>query len=350
MQGAAESRAGARKSSANKKAAGKPGDVSASSSAPGPATRTQSSDSSSDPKGPGATKRNSSKRGAKARVSVTSERELRMLVARRLNDFRQRNGKFNGIIRIIADADFLKGCYSLIKGNPGNMTPGSTKVTLDGITDGFFEKTAKDLLTGSFKFSPSRRVMIPKPGKQDLRPLSVGSPREKVVQKALQLLLEGIFEPTFLDCSYGFRPGRSLFGALLRLHLVGAKFTWVIQGDISKCFDRISHSSLTDCLRDKISCDRTLSLISNHIRVGYIDPDTGRQVKQQFGTPQGSVLSPLLANIVLHRLDVFVESELKPQYTQGTSHRANPLYQKLIRSIRLAPTLAERRSFRNALR
>jgi len=125
-----------------------------------------------------------------------------------------------------------------------------------------------------------------------MRPLGIGSPREKIVQKAVSILLECIFEPTFLDCSYGFRYNRSVSQPLKELYLKGKNYQWVIQGDISKCFDEISHSLILDLLGKYISCDRTLSLIAQHISAGYIDPITKQLVKPSIGTPQGSILSP----------------------------------------------------------
>lgn len=103
-----------------------------------------------------------------------------------------KNGKINGIVNLLTNPDFLKECYLEIKSKPGNMSKGTTRETLDGINHKWFENTAREIRTGKFSFSPTRRVMIPKPGKTELRPLSGGSPREKIVQKALAVLLESI--------------------------------------------------------------------------------------------------------------------------------------------------------------
>jgi RNA-directed DNA polymerase len=135
------------------------------------------------------------------------------------------DGKYNGIIRILADPAYLQFCYMLIKSKPGNMSRGLTKETLDGISYSWFEETAKSLLTGKYEFTPSRRVLIPKPGKITKRPLGISSPREKIVHKGLQIILEQIYEPKFLDCSHGFRPHRSTHSALRMLYLKGNQFT-----------------------------------------------------------------------------------------------------------------------------
>lgn len=268
----------------------------------------------------------SSTRVQRSRSKVNNP-TLRMFVQSQLKQYEGRNGKYNGIIKILADVGFLQFCYLLIKGKPGNMSHGATKETLDGITYEWFDKVAKELLTGKYKFTPARRVMIPKPGKKK-RPLGVGSPREKIIQKGLQIILETIFEPKFLDCSHGFRPNRSTHSALRPLYLRSHQMTWVVQGDISKCFDKIPHIKIMNILKKEIACLRTLSLIEKALQIGYIDPKTKRRHTSDMGTPQGSVLSPLLANIVLHELDKFVADSLIPQHHRGTRRRTNPEYNK----------------------
>ncbi len=117
-------------------------------------------------------------------------------------------------IKLISNLDTLILAYELIKSKPGNVTPGLTAETLDGITLNILKEMSEQLASGKFKFSPVRRVMISKPGKSDKRPLSIGNPKEKIVHKAIQLVLESIFEPTFLDCSHGFRPNRGVNTAM----------------------------------------------------------------------------------------------------------------------------------------
>jgi hypothetical protein len=124
-----------------------------------------------------------------------------------------RNGKYYGIFKVMTDKEILFGAYQMIKSKPGNMTPGTDKETLDGISPEYFEKLSVDLRSEKFQFKPARRLYIPKPnGKQ--RPLGIPSPRDKVVQKAMELILNLIFEPIFLDTSHGFRPNRSCHSAL----------------------------------------------------------------------------------------------------------------------------------------
>ena len=256
---------------------------------------------------------------------ASNEDILRRVVGKQLDEYINDNKQYNGIIRIIANPEFLIECYKLIKRKPGNMSKGTKPETLDGINYNWFEKTAEDMLTGRFNFSPARQVMIPKANSSKLRPLQVGQPREKIVQKAIQVLLSAIYEPKFLPVSHGFRPHKSTHSALDTLHLKGGIYVWVVQGDISKCFDSIPHKVILESLQKDIKCARTLNLVERALKVGYIN-EKNIHIKGTIGTPQGSVMSPILSNIVLHSLDLFVENSLKPEYTKGSRRRANPLY------------------------
>lgn len=205
----------------------------------------------------------------------------------------------------ISDPMTLITAYELIKSNPGNMTKGSTKETLDGLDLPTIAKISDLLRKGQFKFKPGRRVWIDKPGKSTKRPLGISPPRDKVVQKAMQMVLEKHFEPNFLECSHGFRPGR---GTHTALKMVDEKFkgtTWMVRGDIEKCYDRFNHNILLRIVSEVIKCVKTLTLIKRALKAGYID--LGKWISAgDKGTPQGSILSPLLSNVVLHKLDVFM--------------------------------------------
>jgi hypothetical protein len=146
------------------------------------------------------------------------EYKLYRVVISELNKYETSEGKYNGIIRII-DSEMLQACYSLIKSNPGNMTPGTEDITLDIINPDWFDKTAKDIKDGRFVFTPARQFLIPKSNKPgEYRPLFIANPREKIVQKALQVILNAIFDPYFSKSSFRFRPGLSLVNALDRIH------------------------------------------------------------------------------------------------------------------------------------
>ena len=240
---------------------------------------------------------------------------------------RDRRGAYNGLINILKKPEYLVACYEEIKGRPGNMTRGSKKETLDGLDMKWIEKLGSELSKGTYNFSPARRVMIPK-GNGKTRPLGINSPREKIVQKALSVTLEQIWEEKFCNTSHGFRPNRSTHSALREIYLHGNNHTWVIQGDITKCFDSISHEIIMKRISRTIKCQRTLELIKKAISAGHVDPESGRVVKTEKGTPQGSVLSPLLSNIVLHELDVFMEKS-KKEFDRGKSRGRNPIYMAL---------------------
>jgi group II intron reverse transcriptase/maturase len=215
------------------------------------------------------------------------------------------------------------------------MTPGVEKETLDRIDLAYFDRLSRDIKSGKFRFSPARRLMIPKPGKPgEYRPLGIASPRQKIVQKALQLVLTVIYEDIFLSCSHGFRPGRGCHTALKDLQLLtgnASAYNWVIEGDISKFFDTIPHDLILKLLGRTIDCPATLNLIKLALKAGFVDPDTRKVVVDDIGTPQGSVLSPLLSNVVLHELDKFITLELYKDFNKGSSRRTNPEWKRLVR-------------------
>jgi len=273
-------------------------------------------------------KSSAEKRGTRNNVSLTNQ-SLRSYVQSKLDQYRDDDGKYNGLINILADVGYLQFCYMLIKGKPGNMSKGITKETLDGLTYQWFVETSEAIKTGGINLKPARRVLIPKAGKPEKRPLGVGSPRDKIIQKGIQIILETIYESQFLDCSHGFRPQRSTHSALQILHLRAHQFSWVIQGDI-KCFDRIPHEIIIKLIEKQIKCDKLLTIIKKTLSAGYKDPINKKIIKSNIGTPQGSVLSPILSNIVLHELDRYIQETVQPKYHKGTRRRTNPVYNKII--------------------
>lgn len=251
-----------------------------------------------------------------------------------INQCRNADGRYGNLMRIISNPKTLILAYLNIKGKPGNMTPGivakGTKPeTLDGIDLKFFYKLSNDLKNGLFEFTPARRVLIPKPGKTEKRPLGIASPRQKIVQKAIQMTLATIYEPIFLECSHGFRPGRSCHSALRQLQLgLGTGWVWALEGDIKSCFDSIPHNIILKLIHRRIDCPTTSNLIRKALEAGYIDPETGKRIQPKVGTPQGSVVSPLLSNIVLHEMDTYIQEELIPSFYCGTTRKQNPEYRR----------------------
>ncbi len=222
--------------------------------------------------------------------------------------------------------------YELIKSIPGNMTPGVGKTTLDSIDVNWFHRISNALSAGRYRFGSIRRVWIPKPNSSDLRPLGIGSPRDKVVQKSLQLALAAVYEPLFLTSSHGFRPNRGCHTALNQVRMQFNHSTWVIDADIRKCFDRIDHDVLMDIIGRIISCKVTLDLIKSALSAGYFDLIGGSFIANLMGTPQGNVLSPLLCNIYLHEFDVFM-NELIDDFNRGDARRRSPLHRRLCREM-----------------
>ena len=215
--------------------------------------------------------------------------------------------------------------YSKLKSNPGNMTPGVNPQTLDGISLRWVEETIQKIANKTFEFQPGRRVMIPKSNGK-MRPLTVAPPRDKIVQEVIRMVLEAIFEPTFTKNSHGFRPNLSCHTALRQVQTQFGSASFYLEGDISKCFDSFSHRILMRIIEEKIKDRQFTALIWKALRAGYFE---FHQVQSSIvGTPQGSVLSPLLANIYLHGLDIFMEERIAG-YNQGKVAKISPAYKAL---------------------
>nr|YP_007890105.1 putative reverse transcriptase [Pleodorina starrii]AFY64375.1 putative reverse transcriptase [Pleodorina starrii] len=252
------------------------------------------------------------------------------------------------LIHYIADLNTLVLAYEMIKSNPGNMTKGTNRETLDGISLTYLHKTSRELLSGTYKFTPARRIYIPKPGKTEKRPLTIASPREKVVQKAIEIVLNIIYDPMFLPTSHGFRPKKSTHSALSLIDIQFKGAAWFIEADITKCFDSIKHNKLMHILNREIKCQKTLALIKSSLKAGHAEMG-GLAQKAIIGTPQGSVLSPLLCNIYLHELDKYMY-QLSNELDKGIKRRQNPAYTRLSLAISKTENLEEKKTLRQELR
>ena len=252
------------------------------------------------------------------------------------------------LIHYIADVKTLVLAYEIIKSKPGNLTRGVDKETLDGISGEYFHKISRELLGGHFQFTAARRIYNPKPEKDEKRPLTIASPREKVVQKAMELVLSIIYEPKFLPTSHGFRPKKSAHTALQSIDLQFKGATWFIEADITKCFDTISHRKLLSIMAEEIKCMKTLALIKSSLQAGFVEMG-GLAQKALTGIPPGSVLSPLLCNIYLHELDQFME-KLSLQHKKGSKRRQNSAYTRLILAISMSQSPEEKKLMRQQLR
>lgn len=213
--------------------------------------------------------------------------------------------RFHALRDRVHRRDGLRRAWLEVRANQG--APGIDAITIADIEAAGVEEFLADLEAslrdGTYRPQPLRRVWIPKPGKPDkLRPLGIANVRDRVVQQALKIVIEPIFEADFLPCWYGFRPRRDAHQARQAMReAIRAGRTWVVDADIESCFDRLPHGRILDCLRERISDRRVVELIRGIRSAGILDSGTLSTPTE--GSPQGGPLSPVLANVVLHHLD-----------------------------------------------
>jgi group II intron reverse transcriptase/maturase len=230
--------------------------------------------------------------------------------------------------------DLYLTAYNKLYRNDGAMTPGTVADdTVDGMSLERIDKLIEQLRYERFRFSPTRRTYIPKKNGGQ-RPLGVTNFTDKLVQEVLRMILEAYYEPRFRDSSHGYRPGRGCHTALAYLKLKFIGSVWFIEGDIRGCFDNIDHDVLLKFIAKDIHDGRLLNLIRMSLEAGVLD--NWQYHATYSGTPQGSVLSPLLSNIYLHALDEFIEDELIPQYTRGKAKAVSREYDRLTQRIAYA--------------
>lgn len=236
------------------------------------------------------------------------------------------------LYKMICDPIFLEIAYNKIKSKPGNMTPGGLIVneTLDGISFQNICLLSEQLKTESFMFKPGRRINIPKHS-GGTRPIA--PPRDKIIQEAMRIILNAIYEPVFKDSSHGFRPKRGCHTALKHIFLKFKPVTWVIEGDISKCFDSIDHRRLMSLIENKIQDRQFTKLVAKSLKSGYFEFRCNSASHNIVGTPQGSIISPILSNIYLHEADVYIES-LAQEYKRGERARNTKEYENIRTLIR----------------
>jgi retron-type reverse transcriptase len=216
--------------------------------------------------------------------------------------------------------------YGRIYSNYGAMTPGATQETADGMSMDKIEKIIDQVRHERYRFAPVRRIHIPKKNGK-LRPLGLPTWSDKLVGEVVRLLLEAYYEPRFSDRSHGFRPGRGCHTALREVATGWTATTWFVEADLSDCFGSLDHNIMITILAEKIHDGRFLQLIRNMLTAGYLEDWKWNATLS--GAPQGGVVSPLLSNIYLHKLDEYVETVLIPQHTRGASRKPNPAYVRL---------------------
>src|SRR5262249_20047936 len=236
------------------------------------------------------------------------------------------------VYRLLYNPDLYLRAYGRIYRNDGAMTRGVRAETVDGMSREKIRAIIELLRSGRYRWAPVRRTYIEKKGSTKKRPLGIPTWSDKLLQEAVRSLLEAYFEPQFSDRSHGFRPGRGCHTALTEIQRRWPSTTWFIEGDISKCFDSLDHRVLLDRLHEKIHDGRFIRLVENLLKAGYLED--WKYEATHSGAPQGGIVSPILSNIYLDRLDRFVEQVLIPQYTRGSRRKPNKEYDRLRELIR----------------
>ena len=232
----------------------------------------------------------------------------------------------NELYRQLFNPQLYLLAYGRIYSNKGAMTPGATGETADGMSLGKIGRIIDALRHERYRWSPAKRIYIPKKnGKQ--RPLGLPPWSDKLVGEVVRLLLEAYYEPSFSDRSHGFRPGRGCHTALREVASTWTGTTWFIEGDVADCFGSLDHQIMLSTLAEKIHDNRFLRLMRNMLGAGYLEDWVWNATLS--GVPQGGVVSPVMSNIYLHRLDEFVETVLIPEYTRGRIRKQDTGYARV---------------------
>jgi group II intron reverse transcriptase/maturase len=267
-----------------------------------------------------------------------------------LDVLRERGGKgvpCSQLYRQMFNKSLYLMAYGDIYSNQGAMTRGASRETADDMSEAKIDEIIEQMRHERYRFSPARRTCIPKKDGK-LRPLGLPSWSDKLVGEVVRLLLEAIYEPTFSGKSHGFRKGRGCHTALRQVQAAWSGTVWFIEGDISDCFGSFDHEIMLSILAEKIHDQRFLRMIRHMLKAGYLEDWQYHETLS--GTPQGGVVSPILSNVYLHKLDEFVERELVPQYTRGTVRARNPDYMAIRTRMLKARRHGDRAEDRNLKR
>lgn len=250
---------------------------------------------------------------------------MEVLARIRKNSTANKEEVFTRLFRYLLRPDIYFEAYKHLYANDGAATRGVNGDTVDGFSEEKIAKIIQSLREETFVPSPVRRTYIDKRnGSGKKRPLGLPTFTDKLVQETLRMVLEAVYEPVFLDCSHGFRSARSCHTALksLKKEFNGTK--WFVEGDIKGCFDNIDHSVLVGFIREKVKDAQVIKLIYRFLKAGYME--NWQYHRTYSGTPQGGIISPLLANIYLHELDKFV-IKLKVEFEKPRDRYYTPEYQ-----------------------
>jgi RNA-directed DNA polymerase len=236
--------------------------------------------------------------------------------------------RFGDLFNLVCDPYFLAEAWMRARSNRGARTPGTDGVTAarveagEGGVSGFLTEIRRQLRAGEYRPSEVRQVMIPKKSGK-FRKLGIPTLADRVVQGALKLVLEPVFEADFQPCSYGFRPNRRAQDAIAEIHFLAMHgYTQVLEADIRACFDEIGHNALMNRIRGRVTDKRVLALVKAFLKAGIMTA-TGYYEDSLTGTPQGGILSPLLANIALSELDEHFARQWEPDRGRRERRKKN---------------------------
>ena len=260
-------------------------------------------------------------KGRKVREMRTAETILNII-----QDRGKRRLPLDDIYRQLYNPDMSLRSYTKLYKNDGAMTPGTTGETVDGMSLEKIDRVIGAIRCEQWKWPPVRRIYIEKP-KGGKRPLGMPDWSPKVVQDIIRSILEAYYEPQFSDRSHGFRPKKGCQTALTEIYNIWKGTKWFIEGDMKGCFDNIDHYALMNILRENIHDNRFLRLIEGSLKAGYCEE--WKYHPSLSGSPQGGIVSPILSNIYMDRLDKFVENTLIPEHTQSERREEHPIYGQL---------------------
>jgi retron-type reverse transcriptase len=227
--------------------------------------------------------------------------------------------KFSDLYNLLTMESLLIQAYGNIKSNKGSLTPGVSTETIDGMSLRKIKKLANDIKEGKFRFSRVRRVWIQKQKrykkgeKIKLRPLGIPNFSERIVQEAIRIILEAIYEPIFenKDANYGFRPKKGTHHVIKKIKDIGSNCTVAIEGDIEGAYDNVDHDIMKSILRKRINDEKFIKLLDTGFKSGILDQ--GNKFDTLTGVPQGGLASPVLFNIYMHQFDEYIENELQQE-------------------------------------
>lgn len=253
------------------------------------------------------------------------------------------NYKFERLYRNLYNPDFYLLAYQNIYANEGNMTEGADGKTIDGMGMNRINGLIAQMKNHSYQPKPARRTYIKKKNGK-LRPLGIPSVDDKLVQEIVRMILESIYDDSFSERSHGFRPNRSCHTALKQIKCEFTAVKWFIEGDIKGFFDNIDHQIMVALLRKRIQDEYFLALVWKFLKAGYLEDWVYH--KTYSGTPQGSIISPILSNIYLDEFDKYMEN-YKNGFDQGNGKENNPEYRLLFGKLNAAVSIRLKRVFQS---